>query len=72
MKTESFFSRLVLIGCVAMWTFQVLENVGMCLGIMPITGIPLPFVTYGSSSMVVQLVSVGVVQSVWRHRQKAA
>ena len=72
MRTEGFFSRLVLVGCVAMWTFQVLENVGMCLSIMPITGIPLPFVSYGSSSMVVQLVSVGIVQSVWRHRQKSA
>ena len=72
MKTEHYFTKLVLVGCVAMWTFQVLENVGMCLGIMPITGIPLPFVTYGSSSMVVQLVSVGIVQSFWRHRQKAA
>ena len=72
MKTESFFLRLVLVGCVAMWTFQVLENVGMCIGIMPITGIPLPFVTYGSSSMISQLATVGVVQSVWRHRTKSA
>ena len=72
MKTESLFCRLALVGCVAMWTFQILENVGMCIGIMPITGIPLPFVSYGSSSMVVQLGSVGVVQSVWRHRTKAA
>ena len=72
MKTDHYFTKLALVGCVAMWTFQVLENVGMCLGIMPITGIPLPFVTYGSSSMVVQLMSVGVVQSFWRHRQKAA
>lgn len=72
MRTESTFMRLALVGCVAMWTFQIMENVGMCLGIMPITGIPLPFVSYGSSSMVVQLASVGIVQSVWRHRQKAA
>ncbi len=72
MKMESAFSKLVLVGCVAMWTFQVLENVGMCIGMMPITGIPLPFVSYGSSSMITQLASVGVVQSVWRHRQKAA
>ncbi|OUO60963.1 FtsW/RodA/SpoVE family cell cycle protein [Olsenella sp. An270] len=72
MRSESHFTRLALVGCVAMWTFQVLENVGMCLGVMPITGIPLPFVSYGSSSMVVQLVSVGIVQSFWRHRQKAA
>lgn len=72
MRTEGYFSRFVLVGCVAMWTFQILENVGMCLGIMPITGIPLPFVSYGSSSMVVQLASIGIVQSVWRHRQKSA
>ena len=72
MKVESTFSKLVLVGCAALWTFQVLESVGMCIGIMPITGIPLPFMTYGSSSMVTQLMAVGMVQSVWRHRQKVA
>ena len=72
MKIESPFSKLVLVGCVAMWSFQVLENIGMCIGIMPITGIPLPFISFGSSSMVAQLMAVGVVQSVWRHRPKAA
>ena len=72
MKVESTFSKLVLVGCAALWTFQVLESVGMCIGIMPITGIPLPFMTYGSSSMVTQLAAVGVVQSVWHHRQKVA
>ena len=72
MRTESTFAKLVLVGCAALWTFQVLENVGMCIGIMPITGIPLPFMSYGSSSMVSQLAAVGIVQSVWRHRQKAA
>ena len=72
MRTESLFSRFVLVGCAAMWVFQVLESVGMCLGIMPITGIPLPFMSYGSSSMITQLTAVGVVQSVWKHRRKAA
>lgn len=72
MKMDSTFSKLVLVGCVAMWTFQVLEEVGMCIGIMPITGIPLPFISFGSSSMVAQIISVGIVQSVWRHRQKSA
>lgn len=72
MRVDSIFSKLVLVGCAAMWTFQVLESVGMCIGVMPITGIPLPFMTYGSSSMVTQLAAVGLVQSVWRHRQKVA
>ena len=72
MRMDSPFSKLVLVGCVAMWSFQVLENVGMCIGIMPITGIPLPFISFGSSSMVAQVASVGIVQSVWKHRQKSA
>jgi rod shape determining protein RodA len=71
-RTESPFVKLVLVGIVAMWTFQVLENVGMCIGLMPITGIPLPFISYGSSSMVTQLTATGVIQSLWRHRKKSA
>jgi rod shape determining protein RodA len=69
---ETTFAKLVLVGIVAMWTFQVLENVGMCIGIMPITGIPLPFISFGSSSMLAQIAAVGVVQSIWRNRTKSA
>ena len=72
MRIDAPFAKLVLVGCAALWTFQVLENVGMCIGIMPITGIPLPFISFGSSSMLTQVMCVGIVQSVWRHRQKAA
>lgn len=71
-KIDLPFGKLVLVGCATMWAFQLLQNVGMCIGIMPITGIPLPFVSFGSSSMVAQLLSVGLVQSVWHHRPKAA
>lgn len=70
-KSDSLFLRLVAVGIVGIWTFQVLENVGMCIGLMPITGIPLPFISFGSSSMLMQLANVGIVQSVWRHRSKA-
>ncbi len=72
LKCESAFAKLVLVGVAAMWLFQVLENVGMCIGMMPITGIPLPFISFGASSMVVQLTAVGIVQSVYRFRTKAA
>ncbi len=71
MRIEAPFPKLILVGCVAMWSFQVLENVGMCIGIMPITGIPLPFISFGSSSMLAQIMAVGMVQSIWRHRQKS-
>ncbi|MBO7675419.1 MAG: rod shape-determining protein RodA [Atopobiaceae bacterium] len=70
LRVESPFAKLVCVGVAAMWTFQLMQNVGMCIGIMPITGIPLPFVSFGSSSMVSQLLSAGLVQSVWRHRKK--
>ncbi len=72
LAVEAPFGKLVLVGIVAMWSFQLLENMGMCIGIMPITGIPLPFISFGSSSMVAQLLAVGIVQSVYLHRTKAA
>ena len=71
-RTEAPYAKLILAGIATMWTFQLLQNVGMCIGIMPITGIPLPFISFGSSSMVVQLTTAGIVQSVWCHRPKSA
>ena len=71
-RVDSPFAKLILSGIATMWSFQLLQNVGMCIGLMPITGIPLPFVSFGSSSMISQLMSVGMVQSIWRHRPKAA
>jgi rod shape determining protein RodA len=58
------FGVLVAVGVAAMLTFHVLVNVGMAMGIMPVTGLPLPFVSYGRSNLVVSLLSVGLVQSV--------
>lgn len=72
MKCENVYGKLLISGIVGMWLFQILENIGMCIGMMPITGIPLPFISFGSSSMMMQLCIIGTVQSVWRHRSKAA
>ena len=52
---------------VGMWLFQILENIGMTCGLMPITGIPLPFVSYGSSFMVVNFAMLGLIASVCTH-----
>ncbi len=71
-RSESMFLKLVAVGIVGMWTFQIFENIGMCISMMPITGIPLPFISFGSSSMMVQLATVGIVQSIWRHKTSAA
>ena len=66
-RCGALFGKLAVAGIAAMWTFQIFENVGMCLSLMPITGIPLPFISFGSSSMIAQLLTVGIVQSVCVH-----
>lgn len=67
-RSETVLGKLICAGIAAMWAFQAFENIGMCLSLMPITGIPLPFVSYGSSSMVAQLMTMGLIQSVASHR----
>jgi len=62
------FGTLLCSGVLAMFAFQIFENVGMTMRIMPVTGIPLPFVSYGGSSLLTTLASVGVVLSVHMHR----
>jgi len=64
------FGELLCIGVGAMFFFHIIENVGMCLGIMPITGIPLPFISYGGSNLVTSFLCIGLVQSV-RMRRRA-
>ena len=58
------FGRLVAAGVVAWFAFQSFVNIGMTLGIMPVTGLPLPFVSYGGSAMFANLVAVGLLQNV--------
>jgi rod shape determining protein RodA len=58
------FSAIVAGGIVIAFLFQVFVNVGMTMGIAPVTGIPLPFVTVGGSSMVANLIAIGVLQSI--------
>jgi rod shape determining protein RodA len=60
--------RLLCVGVMSMLLFHIFENVGMNLGIMPITGIPLPLVSQGGSSVLASFVALGLVQSVHMHR----
>jgi len=62
------FGRLLAIGIVAMFVVEVIINVGMTLGLMPITGLTLPFVSYGGSSLLVSMVSVGLLNNIGRCR----
>lgn len=63
------YGMLICIGVTAMYLFHVLENIGMTIGIMPVTGIPLPFVSYGGSSLITNLLALGLVLNVGMRRQ---
>jgi rod shape determining protein RodA len=67
-SSRDLYGALISAGIIGMWLFQILENIGMTVGMMPITGIPLPFMSFGSSSMVTNLAAVGLLLSVWSRR----
>lgn len=64
------FGSLIAIGVFSMIVFQVSVNIGMTIGLSPVTGIPLPFLSYGKSSLVMNLMAIGVVESVANFRQR--
>ena len=66
------FGSLLAIGVLSMIVFQVVVNIGMTIGLAPITGIPLPWMSYGRSSLLTNFIALGIVQSVsnYRHRLK--
>lgn len=63
-RTNDLFGRLVCIGVIGWFAFQTFENIGMTMGLMPMTGVPLPFISYGGSSMFATLVGFGLLQNV--------
>ena len=65
-NSNDLFGTVIVMCVVGMWLFQILENIGMDCGLMPITGIPLPFVSYGSTGMVMSFMALGLIGSVWR------
>ncbi|MBA2549849.1 MAG: rod shape-determining protein RodA [Nocardioidaceae bacterium] len=63
-NAEDIFGRLAAVGVACWFGFQAFQNIGMCLGIMPVTGVPLPFVSYGGTSMFASLAAVGLLQNI--------
>lgn len=65
---EDEFGRLICVGVFSMFLFQAFQSVGMNMGMMPVTGIPLPLISYGGSSMLTSLMALGLVENVHAHR----
>lgn len=68
-EAKDRYGMLIATGVTAMIAFHVLENVGMTMGVMPVTGIPLPFISYGGSSLITNLLAMALVLNVGMRRQ---
>lgn len=63
-KSHNYMNRIICIGIAGMLLFQIVINVGMCLGVLPVIGLTLPFVSYGGSSIVTMFMAMGVVSGI--------
>ena len=63
-RADDMFGRVAAAGIACWFAFQTFQNVGMCLGIMPVTGVPLPLVSYGGSSMFASMAALGLLQNI--------
>jgi len=66
-EANDSFGKYLCLGIAAMLIFHTFENIGMCIGLMPVTGIPLPFISYGGTSLLTNMMAIGLVLSVTRH-----
>ena len=64
LKTPNYMNRLICIGLASMLIFQILINVGMCIGVFPVIGLTLPFISYGGSSIITLFLSMGIVSGI--------
>lgn len=70
METKNHFYTYLCVGVISMITFHVFQNIGMTIGLLPITGIPLPFVSYGGSSLMGNMLGLGLIFSIRYHYKK--
>lgn len=67
-RTRDTFGSLTVIGVTGMLVAHVFENIGMTIGLMPVTGIPLPFISYGGSNLLTNMIAVGLIENIWMRR----
>jgi rod shape determining protein RodA len=70
METKNAFYTYLCVGVISMITFHVFQNIGMTIGLLPITGIPLPFISYGGSSLMGNMLGLGLIFSIRYHYKK--
>ncbi|GIP39202.1 rod shape-determining protein RodA [Paenibacillus sp. J31TS4] len=69
LQTHDPRGSYIIIGIVSMYVFQIFENIGMWFGLLPVTGVTLPFISYGGTSLMINMVSIGLVMSILIHQE---
>lgn len=69
-SSKDIYGSLIVVGIASMFAFQIFENIGMTMGVMPVTGVTLPFLSYGGSSLMTNMIAIGIVLNVGMRRQK--
>lgn len=69
-RSRNTYGSFVVAGITGMFAYQMIQNIGMTVGLMPVTGVTLPFVSYGGSSLLSSMVSVGIVLNVYMRRKR--
>ncbi|WP_172407701.1 FtsW/RodA/SpoVE family cell cycle protein, partial [Staphylococcus aureus] len=64
------FNKIFIVGFVTLLVFHILQNIGMTIQLLPITGIPLPFISYGGSALWSMMTGIGIVLSIYYHEPK--
>lgn len=69
-QVEDFYGTLIIVGVMSMFAYQTIQNIGMTMALIPVTGVTLPLISYGGSSLVSSLSSIGLVLGVRMRKRK--
>ena len=69
-KSKNVYGTLIVSGITGMFVYQIIQNIGMTVGLMPVTGVTLPFVSYGGSSILTSMANIGIVLNVYLRRRR--
>ncbi|MBC2576080.1 rod shape-determining protein RodA [Peptostreptococcus canis] len=69
-KSKNSYGTFIIVGITGMFTYQMIQNIGMTIGLMPVTGLTLPFVSYGGSSILASMANIGIVLNVYLRRRR--
>ncbi|MBM7556188.1 rod shape-determining protein RodA [Halanaerobacter jeridensis] len=69
-EAKDKFGEYVVVGVISMLSFHIFQNIGMAVGLMPVTGIPLPFLSYGGSSLITNLLAIGLIMNINMRKKK--